>query len=149
MNTLRSSGVALLLSLLVPNPVAMASEGTLAIRGDYPVEQVASGVYVIWGPIALPNEANQGFRSNPAFVLTSRGVVIVDPGISVDVGRMVLSKIRSLTDGVETALNSRVTLRQSQESLTTGNMGTKQASIRPETRAFVGHGALAPLPNLR
>ncbi len=109
MNTLRSSGVALLLSLLAPNPAGMASEGMLAIRGDYPVEQIASGVYVIWGPIALPNEANQGFRSNPAFVLTSRGVVVVDPGISVHVGHMVLSKIRSVTgDPVVAVFNTHI-----------------------------------------
>jgi len=65
---------------------------------DYPADQVADGVYVIHGPIAFPSPENQGFMNNPAFVVTEQGVVVVDPGSSVQVGEMVLRQIRKLTD---------------------------------------------------
>ncbi len=62
--------MALLLLLADLGHVAGAGDGTLAMKRNYPVEQVTQGVYVIWGPIALPDKANQGFRSNPGFVVT-------------------------------------------------------------------------------
>jgi len=90
--------MALLLSLTAFGESNLARDNSLTIKADYPVTEVAENVYVIWGPVAIPNKANQGFRSNPAFVLTSRGVVVIDPGISVYVGEMVLAKIRTVTD---------------------------------------------------
>jgi glyoxylase-like metal-dependent hydrolase (beta-lactamase superfamily II) len=67
-----------------------------AVR-DYPVTQVTPSVYVIPGPLDVPNKENQGFINNPGFVLTSRGVVVIDPGSSVQVGEMVLKKVRAIT----------------------------------------------------
>ncbi len=69
-----------------------------AIKADYPVVKVTEHVYVIEGPAAFPNKENQGFMNNPGFVLTSRGAVIVDPGSSVQIGEMVLAKLRSVSD---------------------------------------------------
>lgn len=68
-----------------------------AIKADYPVVKVTDHVYVIEGPAAYPNKENQGFMNNPGFVLTSRGVVIIDPGSSVQIGEMVLAKLRTVT----------------------------------------------------
>jgi glyoxylase-like metal-dependent hydrolase (beta-lactamase superfamily II) len=65
---------------------------------DYPADQVADGVYVIHGPVAFPSPENQGFMNNPAFVVTPEGVVVVDPGSSVQTGEMVLRQVRKLTD---------------------------------------------------
>ncbi len=65
---------------------------------DYPAEEVASGVYVIHGPVDYPNPENQGFMNNPAFIVTDDGVIVVDPGSSVQTGEMVLRQIRKLTD---------------------------------------------------
>ncbi len=65
---------------------------------DYPVDRVAEGVYVIHGPLTTPNPENQGFMNNPAFVMTSAGVVIVDPGGSLQSGEMVLRQLKKLTD---------------------------------------------------
>lgn len=68
------------------------------IKIGYPPDQIAENVYVIHGPITMPSAANQGFMNNPVFIITSKGVVLVDPGSSVQSGEMVLSEIKKLTD---------------------------------------------------
>lgn len=68
-----------------------------AIKQDYAVRTVAPHTYVIEGPLALPNKENQGFMHNAGFVVTDKGVVIIDPGGSVQVGEMLLKKIRGVT----------------------------------------------------
>lgn len=76
---------------------ALAAERGPAVP-DYPAEQVAPNTYVIHGPLSYPNPENQGFMNNPAFVLTDAGVVVVDPGSSVQTGAMVLRQVREVTD---------------------------------------------------
>ena len=61
-------------------------------------EKVSSHVYVIHGPLELPNENNEGFMNNPAFIVTDNGVVVIDPGSSVHTGNMLLREIRKVTD---------------------------------------------------
>lgn len=76
---------------------------------DYPAEQVAERTYVIHGPMGYPSPENQGFMNNPAFVLTDAGVVVIDPGSSVQTGEMVLRQIRKITDApVAAVLNTHV-----------------------------------------
>lgn len=65
---------------------------------DHPVQQVSEHVYVIHGPREMPNPKNRGFMNNPAFVVTTSSVVVVDPGSSVQIGRMLLRRIRNTTD---------------------------------------------------
>ena len=65
---------------------------------DYPVNQVSEGVYVIHGPITTPNPQNQGFMNNPAIILTTEGVVLIDPGGTLQSGEMVLRMVKTLTD---------------------------------------------------
>lgn len=88
--------VLLLLSL------SLAAVPVIAERGpalpDYPADQVAPGVYVIHGPVGYPTPENQGFMNNPAFIVTEQGVVVVDPGSSVQTGEMVLRQIAEVTD---------------------------------------------------
>lgn len=76
---------------------------------DYPAEKVAPETYVIHGPVAYPSVENQGFMNNPAFLITSVGVVVVDPGSTVQSGEMVLRQIRKITDKpVAAVLNTHV-----------------------------------------
>jgi len=65
---------------------------------DYPFKQVAENTWVIHGPLEMPNVSNQGFMNNPGIVMTSEGIVIVDPGSSLQAGEMVLRMIRKLSD---------------------------------------------------
>jgi len=81
-----------LLCLLLAGGIASATE----LR-DHPAVKIAPNTWVIHGPLGDPSVANQGFMNNPAFVVTSDGVVVIDPGSSVQAGRMVLRQIRKLT----------------------------------------------------
>jgi len=63
----------------------------------YPVQKLANNTYVIHGPLEQPNKTNKGFMNNPGFVVTKTGVVVIDPGSSVYIGRMLLAQIRTIT----------------------------------------------------
>ena len=65
---------------------------------DFHAEKISDHVYVIHGPLELPNENNEGFMNNPAFIITDDGVVVIDPGSSVHTGNMLLREIRKVTD---------------------------------------------------
>lgn len=94
--------VALLLFLLPA--IACASE----LR-DYAPVRVAPHTWVIHGPLGDPTVENQGFMNNPAFVVTDDGVVVIDPGSSVQAGRMVLRQLRKITEKPVThVLNTHV-----------------------------------------
>jgi len=65
---------------------------------DYPAKKLSERVWVIHGPTELPNPENKGFMNNPAFALTETGVVVIDPGSTLETGRMVLRQIGKITD---------------------------------------------------
>ena len=76
---------------------------------DYPTQKIATHTYVIHGPREIASVANQGFMNNPAFIVTGEGVVVIDPGSSVQAGRMVIKQIRKITDKPVThVLNTHV-----------------------------------------
>lgn len=76
---------------------------------DYPASKVAAHTYVIHGPVGYPSPQNQGFMNNPAFVITKQGVVVIDPGSSVQSGEMALRQIRKVTNQkVLAVLNTHV-----------------------------------------
>ncbi|MDR3390618.1 MAG: MBL fold metallo-hydrolase [Sulfuriferula sp.] len=64
---------------------------------DYPAQKIAAHTYVIHGPLGQPSVENQGFMNNPGFVITKDGVVVIDPGSSLEAGRMVLRQIAKHT----------------------------------------------------
>ena len=84
-----------LLILLVITAMQAAIAGYL---DEFRAEKVSSHVYVIHGPLELPNETNEGFMNNPAFIVTAEGVVVIDPGSSVHTGNMLLREIRKITE---------------------------------------------------
>jgi glyoxylase-like metal-dependent hydrolase (beta-lactamase superfamily II) len=92
---LMSSHHGMLVLLLGAAVAAQAADRP--IRTDYPLTRLTPNVYVIHGPTEDPTPANQAFRNNPGIVLTSEGVVVIDPGGSVHVGAMVVNKARTLT----------------------------------------------------
>ncbi len=79
------------------------------LKGDYPTVRLTERAYVIHGRNELPSIQNQGFTNNPGFVLTGKGVVVIDPGPSVRVGEMLLARIAALTaDPVIAVFNTHV-----------------------------------------
>ena len=77
----------------------MVGSGTTAgdMVREYPVDRIAAHTYVIHGPREIASVANQGFMNNPAFVVTAEGVVVIDPGSSLQSGRMMMKQLRAVT----------------------------------------------------
>lgn len=64
---------------------------------DYPLKQIGPNSYLIEGPLGRPSAENQGFMNNPGFIITQDGVVVIDPGGSVQIGEMVLRQVATKT----------------------------------------------------
>jgi glyoxylase-like metal-dependent hydrolase (beta-lactamase superfamily II) len=89
--------IAVLCSLFLAYAAPLSAAPGEPVR-DYPFDKVAENTWVIHGPLEMPNVSNQGFMNNPGIVLTSEGVVIVDPGSSVQAGEMVLRMLKKVAD---------------------------------------------------
>jgi len=75
----------------------------------YTPEQVAPGTWVITGPVEEPSVKNQGFMNNPAWIIAGDQVIVIDPGSSVQAGRMVVKAIQKTTRlPVTTVYNTHV-----------------------------------------
>ncbi len=97
----------LTLSLLLAAPRSTASPPPPI--DAVPAQKVAPNTWVIHGPMGHPSAENRAFINNPAFLQTADGVVVVDPGSSVQIGAMVLQQIRLQTDRpVIAVLNTHV-----------------------------------------
>lgn len=86
--------VSLLAALAFCTP---ALAGPKDVVRPHPAQKVSADTYVIHGPQGVPSRANQGFMNNPAWVVTADGVVVIDPGSSVQAGRMIVAQIRKTT----------------------------------------------------
>ncbi|MDX1347296.1 MAG: MBL fold metallo-hydrolase [Thiomicrorhabdus chilensis] len=65
---------------------------------DVEAVKVNSRCYYIPAMGPHPTPDNFGMFSNPGFIVTSEGVVVVDTGSSVQIGEMVLRQIKKVTD---------------------------------------------------
>ena len=65
---------------------------------DVFLQKVTERVYVVHGLHELPNQQNKGFISNSGVILTESGVIIVDSGGGLEVGRRILELIKEVTD---------------------------------------------------
>ena len=87
-----------LISLALCGHVLAVSLTPRAENGALVVKRISAHVYVAHGPQEFPNPRTAGFMNNPGFVVTGDGVVVVDPGSSVQIGRRLLRSIRGITD---------------------------------------------------
>lgn len=62
------------------------------------LSKVSEKVYALIGDMDVPNEFNDGFICNSVFLITDKGVIVIDPGGSLQVGNMIIQQIRSITD---------------------------------------------------
>ena len=71
-----------------------------AVSNEFPYsfEKVTDNTWVMHGPRELPNPQNKGFMNNPGIVKTSAGLVMIDPGSTVQVGENVLAEVKKVSD---------------------------------------------------
>lgn len=71
-------------------------------------EKVADGVYAIVSPAKdFPNEANLGWNSNAAFVVTDEGLLVFDTGSSETIGKALIKTIRTVSSApIKWVINS-------------------------------------------
>jgi len=74
------------------------TEETVNNEFPYTFEKVADNTWVMHGPRELPNPQNKGFMNNPGIVKTSAGLVMIDPGSTVQVGENVLAEVKKVSD---------------------------------------------------
>lgn len=60
--------------------------------------QVSPHVWMVFAKDGFPTEANQGMMANVVFVVTQKGVVVLDSGGSLQIGQMAIRMIRRVTD---------------------------------------------------
>jgi len=109
------TSLAILLLLVACSPSADNSAGKTASQAamppntqtittttssefPYAFEEVANNTWVIHGPRELPNPENKGFMNNPGIVITSAGLVMIDPGSTVQTGEHVLAEVKEISD---------------------------------------------------
>lgn len=79
-------------------PAVLAQSQDIPSLKNPNVQKLSARVYALVGDMDVPNPRNQGFICNSAFVITQQGVVVIDPGGSLQIGNMVLREIRRVTD---------------------------------------------------
>lgn len=75
----------------------LASAGPNDVVRPHPPQKIHADTYVIHGPMGIPSVENQSFMNNPAWIVTADGVVLIDPGSSVQAGRMVVAQLKKTT----------------------------------------------------
>jgi len=85
----------LLLTLLIFPSIAFAWQ--LPGVGNFKFETIADNVYVMHGPLELPNKQNKGFMNNPGIIVGTSGIVLIDPGSTYQVGKQVLVEIKKVS----------------------------------------------------
>lgn len=86
---------------LWPDAKLLAQQVTDFIEGgpmpDIAPVQMSAHVWTIFAADGFPTPENHGMMSNVSFVVTSAGVVVLDSGSSVQIGRMAIRMIKKVT----------------------------------------------------
>ena len=65
---------------------------------DIPAQQLSPHVWMVFAEDGFPTPQNQGMMANVVFVVTKKGVVVLDSGGSLQIGQMAIRMIRRVTD---------------------------------------------------
>jgi quinoprotein relay system zinc metallohydrolase 2 len=86
------------LSLFAVLAVLIAAASARAQDAALPMTEIAPGVFVHAGEIALMTRENEGAIANVGFIVGGSAVAVIDTGGSVREGRQLLAAIRAHTD---------------------------------------------------
>jgi len=84
-------------SLLLLSSVSFAWE--IDGLGNYSFKAIDGNknVYIMHGPLGEPNKQNLGFMNNPSFIIADKGLIVIDPGSTYDVGLNVIAEIKKIS----------------------------------------------------
>jgi glyoxylase-like metal-dependent hydrolase (beta-lactamase superfamily II) len=86
---------------LVPQVQVFAQQVQDFIEGpavpDVRPEQLSPHVWMVYAREGFPTQENQGLMASIVFVVTQRGVVVLDSGASMQIGQMAIRMIRTVT----------------------------------------------------
>ena len=85
-------------SLVVAMSLSSALQAWTLPVGEFKFEAITDRVFVMHGPRAQPNPQNQGFMNNPALIVGSTGLILIDPGGSLQVGNKILDEVAKISD---------------------------------------------------
>lgn len=88
--------LSLLLLFLVTAAHAQQTAQLKSIN-DFPIKKLSTNVYIIHGPQKFPSQAYQGFNNNPAFIVSKKGIIVIDPGGNIHIGRDLITKIQTIS----------------------------------------------------
>jgi glyoxylase-like metal-dependent hydrolase (beta-lactamase superfamily II) len=87
--------------LVLPQAIELAKATEDFIKGprvkDHPIQQLSKHVWMIYSPDGFPTAENQGMMANITFAITSKGVVVLDSGASVQIGEMAIRMLKTVT----------------------------------------------------
>ncbi len=84
--------------IMLASLTANSADKAAPISEQYPPQSITEDVHIIHGPLAFPSAANQGFMNNPAIIETSAGLVVIDPGGTVQTGDMVVEEAKKISN---------------------------------------------------
>ncbi|MDP3884053.1 MBL fold metallo-hydrolase [Hydrogenophaga sp.] len=86
---------------LVPEVRLFAQQVHEFIEGppvpDVKPEQLSPHVWMVYAKDGFPTQENQGLMASVLFVITQKGVVVMDTGASVQIGQMAIRMIKTVT----------------------------------------------------
>ena len=86
---------------LVPEVRLLAQQVQDFIEGppvpDVKPEQLSPHVWMVYAKEGFPTQENQGLMASILFVVTKKGVVVLDSGASVQIGQMAIRMIKTVT----------------------------------------------------
>ena len=87
---------------LFPDMQAMAQQAQDFIEGppvpDVAPQQLSPHVWMIYAKDGFPTQDNFGLMANILFVVTAKGVVVLDSGASLQIGQMAIRMIKKVTN---------------------------------------------------
>ena len=87
--------------LVLPQAIELAKATEDFIKGprvkDHPIKQLSKHVWMIYSPDGFPTAENQGMMANITFAITSKGVVVLDSGASLQIGEMAIRMLKTVT----------------------------------------------------